>query len=42
MTLLGRKKGESEFKEIVEVKDAPESGSDPEQIEVTYIFLSIS
>lgn len=35
MTLLARKNGEKDFKEVVEVKDAPESGSDPEQIEVT-------
>lgn len=33
--LYGKKKGESTFTELVEIKDVPDTGSDPEQIEVT-------
>lgn len=33
--LYCKKNGESKFSELVEIKDVPESGSDPEQIEVT-------
>lgn len=33
--LYGKKKGATAFTELVEIKDTPDSGSDPEQIEVT-------
>lgn len=33
--LYAKKRGATEFKELVEIKDVPESGSEPEQIEVT-------
>lgn len=33
--LLGKKEGESKFTELIEIKDVPDTGSDPEQIEVT-------
>lgn len=33
--LYGKKNGGTAFSELVEIKDVPESGSDPEQIDVT-------
>lgn len=33
--LYAKKSGDSKFTELVEIKDVPESGNDPEQIEVT-------
>ena len=33
--LYGKKNGTNAFAELVEIKDAPDTGSDPEQIEVT-------
>lgn len=33
--LYAKKSGETLYTELVEIKDAPETGSDPEQIEVT-------
>ena len=33
--LWGKKKGVNAYSELVEIKDAPESGSEPETIEVT-------
>lgn len=39
--LYGKKKGATAFEELVEIKDVPESGSDPEQIEVTTLKSKI-
>ena len=39
--LYGKKKGAEAFEELVEIKDVPESGSDPEQIEVTTLKSEI-
>ena len=33
--LYGKKKGTAKFTELVEIKDTPDTGSDPEQIDVT-------
>jgi len=33
--LYGKKNGSAAFAELVEIKDTPDTGSDPEQIEVT-------
>lgn len=33
--LYGKKNGTNSYSELVEIKDVPESGADPEQIEVT-------
>ncbi len=33
--LYGKKKGATAFTELVEIKDTPDTGSDPEQIDVT-------
>lgn len=33
--LYAKKSGDTKFTELVEIKDVPESGNDPEQIEVT-------
>ena len=33
--LYAKKKGETKFIELIEIKDVPDTGSDPEQIEVT-------
>ncbi|MCI8620313.1 MAG: hypothetical protein HFJ50_00220 [Clostridia bacterium] len=39
--LYGKKKGATAFEELVEIKDVPESGSDPEQIDVTTLKRKI-
>lgn len=39
--LYGKKKDATAFEELVEIKDVPESGSDPEQIEVTTLKSKI-
>ena len=38
--LYGKKSGDNAFTELVEIKDVPESGNDPEQIEVTTLKRS--
>lgn len=38
--LYGKKSGDTKFTELVEIKDVPESGNDPEQIEVTTLKRS--
>lgn len=39
--LYGKKKGATAFSKLVSIKDVPESGSDPEQIEVTTLESKI-
>lgn len=39
--LYGKKKGATTFSQLVKIKDVPESGSDPEQIEVTTLDSKI-
>ncbi len=39
--LYGKKKGATAFSQLVKIKDVPESGSDPEQIEVTTLDSKI-
>ncbi len=39
--LYGKKKGAEAFSQLVKIKDVPESGSDPEQIEVTTLDSKI-
>lgn len=38
--LYAKKSGDTKFTELVEIKDVPESGNDPEQIEVTTLKRS--
>lgn len=39
--LYGKKKGATAFSKLVSIKDVPESGADPEQIEVTTLESKI-